>query len=155
MIRSALNDQFAPIYQQRLDLAAKASAAQGDLACRELEMILGVGELLFRNIHHRHLAWYADVQAKRTPYAVDDAQGFADEYRQWKQATEHWLAQVERFEEQGLEVDQATAIRRFYDEIRLVNLDVREQLKAIEELEQGGGVDIDEFFESLRARRSA
>jgi sulfur relay (sulfurtransferase) DsrC/TusE family protein len=154
MIRSLLNDQLAPIYQQRLDFA-DTNAGQGELACQELETILGVGALAFQNIRHRHLAWYADVQAKRVPYSVDDAQGFADEYQQWKDATEHWLAQVEEFETTGHEVDRAAEVRKFYEDIKLVNLDVRELVRRYESMEQGGGVEAGEFFASLRKRKPA
>jgi sulfur relay (sulfurtransferase) DsrC/TusE family protein len=155
MIRSAVYEQLAPVYQQRLDLDHRTSARQSDLACRELETILGIGVLAFQNIRHRHLAWYADVEAKRVSYSVDDAQGFADEYQQWKDATEHWLAQVQAFEAHGYQVEHAAELRGFYEQVQLADLDVRKLVRSIEKLEHGGGVDAREFFASLRSRAPA
>ena len=154
MIHSKLYKQLAPVYQQRLDLA-RTSDGQDDLACRELETMLGVGVLAFQNIRHRHLVWYAGVEANRVPYRVDDAQGFADEYRQWKDATEHWLGQAKAFEAQGYEVEHAAEIRSFYEQVQLADLDVRKLVRSIEKLEHGGGVDAREFFASLRSRAPA
>ena len=153
--RSPLTDQLAPIYQQQLDFESGATSSPGDMSRRELETMLGVGILVFQNIRHRHLAWYAGVEANCSPYAVEDAERFAEEYRQWNEATKQWLAQVERFEHEGREVDHAAEVRFFHEELKLVDLDVRGLMRRWEELEQGKGIEAAEFFASLRKRASA
>ncbi len=152
---SALSDQLVPIYQQQLDFGSDAATGQTDCGREELETMLGVGVLIFQNIRQRHLVWHAQVETNQIPYDVEDAQVFADQYQQWKIATEHWLAQVEKLQHKGYEPDHAAEVRTFHNELKLVDLDVRGLMRRWEDLENGKGMDAGEFFASLPKRASA
>lgn len=151
---SALTAQLGPIYQQQLSFESAVTGDRDKASRRELETMLGVGILIYENIRQRHLSWYADVESSRTAYHVEDAQVFADEYQQWLAATEHWIVQVEALERQGFTVDRAGEVRQRYDEVRLVNLDVRELANRYEKLERGGGIEAGGFFASLLPHES-
>jgi len=151
---SALSAQLRLIYQQQLNLEPAVTGDRAEASRRELETMLGVGILIYENIRQRHLSWYADVESSRTAYDLQDAQMFADEYHQWLAATEHWLAQLEPLEQQDYEVGSADEIRKRYNEVRLVNLDVHELVSRYEKLERGGGIAAGEFFASMRDREA-
>lgn len=153
---SPLTDELTQIYLRQWNIDRAANGDEEDHLRRELETILAVGELIYQNIRYRHLAWYSEVQAKRIPYDIEDAQAFADQYQKWKDATEHWLAQVDWIEQKKCcELNHASEIRTYQQELKLVDLDVRGLMRRWEELENGKGIEAGEFFASLRKRASA
>lgn len=153
MFTSTLNNQLLPIYQQPLILQTEDDSGESSNERAELEAMLGIGSLIFQNIRRRHLAWYSDVQASRVPYDLESAEGFADEYRQWKRATEYWLKRAAELERAGHPLEHLADLRRFYEELDLTDLDVRSLRLRWEELEQGRGMEAGEFFASVRGSR--
>lgn len=145
-------EQLVSIYSENVEkIMAEHREA---MACRDVETTLGLGILLFDNIRSRHQEWFADVQAKKQPYNINDAKGFADEYCTWKNATESWLRLVEQFEERGFSVEYANKIRSRYQDLSLIDLDVEAVSRSFENLEAGGGKDLDQFFDELQDSNS-
>lgn len=154
MTCSTLTDQLALIYRQQLDFVSRPFGGRAGHLCRELETMLGLGVLIFDNIRHRHLSWYANVDANHIAYDIEDAQAFADEYQRWMAATQHWITQIEQLQQEGIDVARAFEIQKLYDDLKLVDLDVRELASRYQKLEQGGGIEAGEFFASLRNHES-
>lgn len=154
MTCSTLTDQLALIYQQQLDFVSRPFGGRASHLWRELETMLGLGILICDNIRHRHLSWYANVEANHIAYDIEDAQAFAHEYQWWMAATQHWITQIEQLQQEGFDVAHACEIQKLYDDLKLVNLDVRELVSRYEELERGGGIEASEFFASLRNHES-
>ena len=149
MRTSTLNEQLFPIYQQLSPpIAIDSGERLSEVA--ELEAMLGVGVLIFRNIRQRHLAWIDDVQANRIAYDISSAEGFADEYQQWQKSTEYWLALAAKLEDAGHGLGHLADVRHSYEELQLAELDVRGLTRRWQELEQGHGMEAREFFASLR-----
>jgi len=120
------------------------------MACRDLESFLGVGVLLYRQLSSQHKEWFAKVESKAIPYSADDAQLLADKFQEWKKATEFWIQAIDRFENNGYEVEYAARIRGFYSEIAVCNLEPSRLSAAYQEAEETGGISEDELFLSLQ-----
>jgi hypothetical protein len=144
-----ISDDLASLYAKHSD-ADPLDSHNVAMACRDLEAILGVGVLTFREMQKRHGEWFAKIESQSIPYKIEDAEQFAAEFLRWKAITEHWLPVLEHFERQGYEVEHAAAIRKFYDMVRLSDLDVRDTLAVYERLERGGGMAWEDIYTALK-----
>ena len=148
MSPKSVNEQLLSIYAPPSNDDVMEEHRQA-MACRDLEEILGVGELIYSNLRKLHGDWMRDVEARNCPYRRADAAKLASEYARWKEASEYWLPRVESFERNGFTVDHAENVRRFYRELEPVILDVEDLASSYESLERGEGLNLDEFFDAL------
>ena len=146
---SAITDRLRPIYTEVDEYARSVQSHTEAMASRDLETILAVGILLFEDTRRRHRDWHEDVERKRRPYRVEDAEAFAAEYRTWKECTEFWLKQTREFERMGYILENAAKLRRLNDELASVDLDVHGLLASFARLESGSGKSLDEFFHAV------
>ena len=144
----SVNEQLLSIYAPPSDDDVMEQHCQA-MACRVLEEILGVGELLYSNLRKLHGDWMREVEARNCPYRIADAAKLASEYASWKEASEYWLRQAEEYECEGYEVAHAATIRKFYHELEPAILDVEGLASSYESLDRGEGLNLDEFFDAL------
>jgi hypothetical protein len=117
------------------------------MKCRDVELALGIGVLCFQSLRHRHDDWFSAVENKHVPYRIEDAESFAEEYRQWLKAADYWLARADEFAAEGYDVEHREQLRRYRDDLSTIQLDVRASLAALGRLEAGEGLSLDEFFD--------
>lgn len=145
MVSDQINRSLSSLYADPLIEQHKEA-----MACRDLETVLGVGVLLFRQLSAKHKEWFTKAESKAIPYDVDTAQALADEFKEWKTATEFWLTVIAHFEGQDYEVDHAGRIREYYEQIKLSNLNVREAYAVREKVKKDGGIPWDSFYQEMK-----
>ncbi len=149
-----VSDELATLYAKHCDADITEHHTEA-MACRDVQSILGVGVLYFNDIRKRHAEWFGQVESKSISYRVEDAERLAGEFSKWKAATEFWLPIVEHFERQGYQVEYATPIRQYYEQVRRSDLNVRESLAAYERLDKTGGLPWEEVYAGLKRRHAS
>ena len=105
-------DLFRDEVEQWQDAHAEA------MACLDLQDTLAFGLSVYHQIAGAESAWYASVDAGQIPFDETEETAFGHLYALWLLPCDRLLAKVQRFEEAGFHVEEATEFRSVAEQAR-------------------------------------